>query len=94
MYGLIALFDESTEQLIRNIWKELMERSISSYAYEVEDRKPHITLASYNNLNIPDFIEQMDVTYKNHPVIDIQFNTIGSFLKSGTLFFPLLLQKT
>ncbi|WP_244668231.1 hypothetical protein [Bacillus sp. NTK074B] len=39
MYGLIALFDETTEQLIQDIWRELKERSISFYAYEVEDRK-------------------------------------------------------
>lgn len=51
MYGLIALFDEKTEQIIKDIWKELKEQSISFYAYEVEDRIPHITLASYNDLN-------------------------------------------
>lgn len=36
MYGLIALFDEAIEQTIKNIWQELYERTISSYAYEVE----------------------------------------------------------
>ncbi|MFS0615631.1 2'-5' RNA ligase family protein [Lederbergia ruris] len=88
MYGLIALFDERTEQLIRDIWKELKERSISTYAYEVEDRRPHITLAIYNNIkNKTDFIKQMDVIYKNQLAIDIKFNAIGSFLKSGALFF-------
>ena len=87
MYGLISIFDEFTEQLIKNIWKELKENSISSYAYEVEDRIPHITFASYNNLDITDFIEQMDVIYSNRSVIDIQFSTIGSFLNSCTLFF-------
>ncbi|MFD1851287.1 2'-5' RNA ligase family protein [Oceanobacillus bengalensis] len=87
MYGLIAIFDETTEELIKNIWKELKDNFISSYAYEVEDRKPHITLASYNNINKKDFIKQMDVTYQNQSVIDIKFNTIGSFLSSGALFF-------
>ncbi|MRG86007.1 2'-5' RNA ligase family protein [Salinibacillus xinjiangensis] len=87
MYGLIAIFDERTEELIKNIWKELKEKSISTYAYEVEDRKPHITLASYNSLNKKEFIEQMDITYKNQTVIDIKFNIIGSFLNSGALFF-------
>ncbi|WML48684.1 hypothetical protein RCG23_00590 [Neobacillus sp. PS3-34] len=46
MFGVIALFDEQTEQIINDIWKELREKLISFYAEEVEDRRPHITLAS------------------------------------------------
>ncbi|WP_197089611.1 2'-5' RNA ligase family protein [Bacillus sp. SA1-12] len=87
MYGFKAIFDENTEQMIKDNWKELKENSISFYAYEVEDRKPHITLASYIDLNKADFIKQMDVVYDYKPTIDITFNTIGSFLNSGALFF-------
>lgn len=86
MYGLIAIFDETTEQIIKDIWKELKERSISFYAYEVEDRIPHITLAGYNDLNPSYFTKQMDVFYEGKQAIDITFNTIGSFLNSGALF--------
>jgi len=86
MYGLIALFDEKTEQIIKDIWKELKEQSISFYAYEVEDRIPHITLASYNDLNQSFFTQQMDDYYDGTQAIDITFNTIGSFLNSGALF--------
>ncbi|MET0959895.1 MAG: 2'-5' RNA ligase family protein [Psychrobacillus psychrotolerans] len=87
MYGLIAIFDEKTEQTIKHIWKELKEKSISSYAYEVENRRPHITLASYNDINKTEFINKMDEFYKDKPTIDIMFNSIGSFLNSGALFF-------
>lgn len=87
MYGLIALFNQKTEQMIRDIWKELKEKSISSYAYEVEDRKPHITIASYNDINKSNFIKQMDDFYNDKPAIDVIFNTIGSFLNSGALFY-------
>lgn len=87
MYGLIAMFDITTEQLIKNTWKELKERAISTYAYEVEDRRPHITLASYNNLNIADFTQLMNEIYINQSDIDIKFNTIGSFFNSGALFY-------
>jgi 2'-5' RNA ligase len=86
MYGLIAIFDEKTEQIIKEIWKELWERSISFYAYEVIDRIPHIILASYNDLNISDFAVQMDINHEGKSAIDITFNTVGSFLNSGTLF--------
>ncbi|WP_045520794.1 2'-5' RNA ligase family protein [Neobacillus niacini] len=87
MYGIIAIFDEKTEQIIKDIWKDLKELSISYYAYEVENRKPHITLASYNSINIAEYVQQMDVFYKDKLTIDITFNSIGSFMNSGTLFF-------
>ncbi len=51
MYGVVALFDAKTEQIIKDIWTELREKSISFYADEVVDRKPHITLASYHSLD-------------------------------------------
>ncbi len=87
VYGFIATFDEKTDHIIKDIWKELNQKSISSYAYEVESRKPHITLASYNDLNQFDFMKQMDDYYNGKTVIDISFNTIGSFLNSGALFY-------
>ncbi|NHM30826.1 2'-5' RNA ligase family protein [Neobacillus terrae] len=86
MYGFIAIFDGQTEQTIKDIWGELTEKNISHYSYEVENRRPHITLASYNNIKIIDFIDKMDEFYKYKPSIDVTFNTIGSFLKSGALF--------
>lgn len=45
MYGVVAHFDEKTEHSIKEIWKELSELSISTYAEEVPNRRPHITLA-------------------------------------------------
>lgn len=86
MYGLIALFDETTEQLIIEIWNKLKERSISNYAFEVEDRRPHITLASYNDLNLPEFIEQMNSHYFKQSVLEVEFKTMGTFMNSGALF--------
>lgn len=86
MYGVVALFDAKTEQIIKDIWTELREKSISFYADEVVDRKPHITLASYHSLDMLRFIEQLDAFYENKPEIDIRFNSIGSFLNTGILY--------
>ncbi|MFF2878064.1 2'-5' RNA ligase family protein [Gottfriedia sp. NPDC057991] len=87
MYGVVALFDAETEQIIKDIWTELREKSISFYADEVVDRKPHITLASYHSLDKLKFIEQLDDFYENKPEIDIRFHSIGSFLNTGILYF-------
>ncbi|MBS4174704.1 2'-5' RNA ligase family protein [Bacillus sp. FJAT-49736] len=86
MYGFIALLDKETEDSIKDIWRELKLRSISSYAEEVENRQPHITLASYNQLDQGDFIQWMDQFYDSTPQVEITFNSLGTFLNSGTLF--------
>lgn len=87
MYAVIALFDEVTENVMRQVWKELYDKSISTYAYEVEDRRPHITLASYENLEKTEFIQFMDEYYRDTDCIEVTFSSIGSFLTSGALYY-------
>jgi 2'-5' RNA ligase len=87
MYWVVALFDEKTEQIIKDIWNELSEKSISFYAEEVKDGRPHITLGSYTDLDKSKYIKLMDSFYEHKSSINITFNTIGSFLNYGTLFF-------
>jgi 2'-5' RNA ligase len=86
MYAVIALFDNHTENLIKEVWQELHERELSFYAAEVKNRIPHITLASYNSLEKERIISLMGEVYENESSVDITFKTIGSFLKSGALF--------
>ncbi|WP_158175251.1 2'-5' RNA ligase family protein [Heyndrickxia camelliae] len=86
MYGFIALLDKKTEEVVKEIWRDLKKQSISYYAEEVEDRKPHITIAGYNRLEKSDFIRSMDQFYDSSPEVEIAFNTLGTFLNSGTLF--------
>ncbi|MGD6967489.1 2'-5' RNA ligase family protein [Rossellomorea vietnamensis] len=94
MYGLIALFDEKTEKTVRGIWKELKEQSISDYAYEVIDRIPHITLASCRSIKEDSFIDRMEEVYHTQKLVDITFNSLGSFMKSGSLFlFPVVTEE-
>ncbi|SLL37536.1 Uncharacterised protein [Mycobacteroides abscessus subsp. abscessus] len=57
MYAVIALFDAVLEQRIKRIWEDLESNEISYYANEVEDRVPHITLASYKEVSVTDFIK-------------------------------------
>ncbi|WP_064093503.1 2'-5' RNA ligase family protein [Rossellomorea aquimaris] len=86
MFGVIAIFDEKTEQNIKNLWEGLHDEKITSYAYEVENRQPHLTLASYEDLNKERFMELMDTYYENKPAIPLSFQLLGTFINSGTLF--------
>ncbi|RIW37265.1 2'-5' RNA ligase family protein [Bacillus salacetis] len=87
MYWVAALFDDETEQLIKNLWNELREESISFYADEIKNGRPHITLASYKEIDKQQFIEGMKEFYNDKEEVKICFNTVGSFLNYGTLFF-------
>lgn len=51
MYGIIALFDDELNKKILKLWQELKNESISTYAFEVRNRKPHLTIASYSELD-------------------------------------------
>jgi hypothetical protein len=86
LYAVIALFDEKTDDFIRNLWQELSEVAISFYAKEIEDRIPHLTLASYEYLDESPFVQELDELYRGKEGIDILFNSLGSFLKSGALY--------
>ncbi len=86
MFAVIALFDNNTEVNIRNIWSKLRDQSISAYAFEVENRKPHLTLASYSSLDLDEFIKEVDHFYDNKATIPISYQSIGTFLSTGILY--------
>ena len=59
------------------------ENSTSFYGEEVKERRPHITIASYNDVDISEFARRMDEYYSDKTALN---NTFG-FSGSGTLFF-------
>jgi bifunctional ADP-heptose synthase (sugar kinase/adenylyltransferase) len=42
LYWVIALFDDKTEKLIKEIWKELTVKNISYYEEEINDARSYI----------------------------------------------------
>ncbi|EDL66273.1 2'-5' RNA ligase family protein [Bacillus sp. SG-1] len=87
MYWIAALFDEKTEKLIKQIWKELAQESLSFYEEEIKNPRPHITIASYSEIDKDVYIDGLKKLYENKTEMEICFNTLGSFLNYGTLFF-------
>ncbi|MEC0238484.1 2'-5' RNA ligase family protein [Paenibacillus dokdonensis] len=86
MYGVVVHFEQEIELVIKKIWRELSELSISSYAEEVINRKPHITLASYEDVNVDDFIYSFDNLFDRQPRFHLELSVLGTFIHSGTLF--------
>jgi len=87
MYAVIALFDATLEQKIKKMWEGLESNKISYYAQEVEDRVPHITIASYKEIPVKYFINEIEIFYKNKRQVQLDFQTIGSFVSTRTLFY-------
>ncbi|MDR6555078.1 2'-5' RNA ligase family protein [Paenibacillus qinlingensis] len=87
MYGVVAHLDSNTENYIKQVWKELSDKALSQYAEEVQDRRPHITIAGYDSgVNIEQFIAKFDNFYESKKQISINLNSLGTFLNSGALF--------
>jgi 2'-5' RNA ligase len=83
---VVLYFDLETEKIIKTLWKELRDSGISDYAYEIENRKPHITLADYSDLKESEYRELFDSYYKSAPKMYLSYNTLGTFMNSGALF--------
>ncbi|WP_164545709.1 2'-5' RNA ligase family protein [Paenibacillus albus] len=87
MYGVVAHFDQNTERYIKQVWKELSDKGISKYAEEVQDRRPHITLAGYNSdVEMEQFIGDFDSFYENKKQLTITLSSLGTFLNTGIVF--------
>jgi len=87
MYGIIALFDDELNKKIYNLWQELRDESISTYAFEVSNRKPHITIASYRQLDLNSFVQHLDSYLEDKKSIELSFPSLGSFIGTGALFY-------
>ncbi|KLV14435.1 hypothetical protein CHH55_23935 [Niallia circulans] len=87
MYAVVALFNPELEQSIKTIWEGLESNGISYYAREVEDRVPHITIANYKEIPVRNFINKMRTFYKDKEKVRLDFQTVGSFINTKTLFY-------
>lgn len=86
MYAVIATLDERTNQKIKGLWRELKDLSLSDYAYQVKDRKPHITLADFETDAIEEVLEKLTGKLHLSLSLDLPLQSIGSFLGSSIVF--------
>jgi hypothetical protein len=48
MYAVEFFLDEITESYVRDIWGGLKTNSITSYMAEIDELRPHVTVAVYS----------------------------------------------
>jgi hypothetical protein len=85
-YAFVGYLDYEVEAKFNKIWSDLSENKITQYGVENKGKKPHITIADYNNLSENKFIELLNKFYEDKPKLDISLDIIGTFINTGTLF--------
>jgi 2'-5' RNA ligase len=86
MYGVVMHFDRETERFVEDLWAGLSTEEISTYAEEVEDRRPHITIADYQDVSIETLTSSMTTFFNRMPPVELDLSVLGAFMGSGTLF--------
>jgi len=92
-YAFVAYFDYETENYFRQIWKDLSESNITQYGLETKGKRPHITIADYDNLDKEKFLELVSKYYESKLKISVTLNILGTFINTGTLFVAPTLSK-
>ncbi|MBP2620650.1 2'-5' RNA ligase family protein [Streptococcus panodentis] len=83
MYAIIATLDKFSQEQVRLIWHKLSINNLSNYAYEVDNREPHLTLASLERMELPAIQLILNKLAKQYSVLDLNFSSISSFLGSS-----------
>ena len=86
MYAVEMFFNKELEESIRKIWYSLSEENIDSSLISIKDLKPHITLATYESLQLEAFKKQFVSFVENFEPIDVKFVIMGTFPETGTCF--------
>jgi 2'-5' RNA ligase len=86
VYALVAYLDYETEEWFRKTWKDLSQKNITQYGVETKGKRPHITIADYDNLDKERFVNLLNKFYKDKLKVDISLNILGTFINTGTLF--------
>lgn len=85
-YAFVGYLDYETEAQLKSLWKDLSDANITQYGIETEGKRPHITIADYDNLEKKRFIELLDNFYEEKRKIDMYLSILGTFINTGTLF--------
>lgn len=84
-YSIGVYFDAESETKIRTLWEVLAERGVANYFYHSESR-PHLTLATYNDLDLEKIDEILTSIGEKNAPIPISFQYIGVFPTTRGIF--------
>ncbi|MCQ6562497.1 2'-5' RNA ligase family protein [Paenibacillus mendelii] len=87
MYAVELFFNDAVERSVRLIWRELHELGISSTMYGIEEQRPHITVAVYNEIGqVEQLLEKVEAFMAKRDKLRLNFDVVGTFPTTRTLF--------
>lgn len=92
-YALLAYFDEETELNLKQLWIELHERGLTDYGIVVKDRRPHLTLADYQALDVEQIIPLLNDYFKKQEKLPLTFHGLGSFMGRNMIYLAPTINK-
>ncbi|WLD93910.1 2'-5' RNA ligase family protein [Alkalihalobacillus sp. AL-G] len=86
MYAVVGYLDKQTEQNVKSIGNELFEQNITDYATGEQGYRPHITFASFEEIDVKVFATELELYFSNCKQIQLTFPSLGIFLNTGILY--------
>lgn len=85
MYAIVGILDEQSDRSVRKIWQALREKGFSAYAFQKKNMFPHVTLASFENCDLPSLMVKMEKLVSSHLPLSLNASAIGSFLGTNII---------
>ena len=85
-FAVQLYFDAVTETAIRDIWRELAERGISTYMYTSGNR-PHISLAIYQEIEVGVCQDRLKTFAGAYPTFQSIMPNLGIFPSQASVLF-------
>lgn len=85
MYAIVGILDEQSDRSVRQIWQALKEKGFSDYAFQKKNMFPHVTLASFEDCDLPSLMAEMDRLVSSHLPLSLNASAIGSFLGTNII---------
>ena len=85
-YAVVLYPDQETQERIRGIWSELARCGISDHML-ISHWRPHISLAVFNELDVPDAEEKLRALAADTPSFPVLSSSIGIFPGEQNVLF-------
>ncbi|WP_408006331.1 hypothetical protein ACJROX_16635 [Pseudalkalibacillus sp. A8] len=83
-YAIELFFDKKNERYVKGIWEGLKEKGITTNMADIEEIRPHITLAVYDSeLPIDQYIQTFEKATIMIPSFKVKFQSLSIFPPSG-----------
>jgi 2'-5' RNA ligase len=77
-FAVELLLDGRAREAVRGVWEALRDAGVSTSMLDTGSR-PHVTLAVYEDLELPPFKRQAEAFFASETAIDVPLSGVGTF---------------